>query len=186
MKFALVIAMVSAATLNITCGMLGRVFEVHQHCVTVAIAPNARFSEKLICETPMSMNRKFSDIVPVRPGSRTFSVEATRANSRYTVKRAGSADSQCDKPSASMLTPGIIASAIKNFAFAGISSIPPSLTGKKAEAPQAIAAWVTSDTVAWMESRTAPGEGPLPGAASDLARAVRAAQRTPAKSKQHG
>jgi len=46
---------------------------------------------------------------------------------------------------------------------------------KKTEAPQAIAAWVTSDTVAWMELRTAPGEGPLPGAASELARAIAAA-----------
>src|SRR5579862_4767751 len=82
-----------------------------------------------------------------------------------------------------MMSPGMIASAINSLAFVGISNTP----AKKTEAPQAIAAWVTSDTVAWMESRTAPGEGPLPGVASELTRAVEAAAlRAPAERKQHG
>src|SRR5579871_350288 len=176
-------AIVSAATLNSTCTTFGRVFVLQTHCVTVATAPSASVSEKLICATPIRINRKFSDIVPVSPGNRTFRVDATSASVRYIAKRSGSADSQWATPSESMMRPGTIASAINSFARVGINKTP---NRKKAEAPQAIAAWVTSDTVAWMESRTAPGEGPLPGAASDLARAVEAVKRAPAETKQHG
>jgi hypothetical protein len=57
---------------------------------------------------------------------------------------------------------------------------------KNTEAPQAIAALVTSDTVPWMELRTTPGEGPMPEAASELARAVGAETLAPAETKQHG
>ena len=82
MKCALVMAMVNAAMLNSTCGTLGRILVFHTHCVTVATAPKAKVSGKLNCETPMRMNRKFRDIVPVSPGSRTFNVEATKASKK--------------------------------------------------------------------------------------------------------
>ena len=82
MKCALVIAIVRAATLNRTCGKLGRVLFFQTHCITVATAPSASVSEKLICETPIRMNRKFSDSVPVTPGSLTLRVEAIKASNK--------------------------------------------------------------------------------------------------------
>ena len=75
-------AIVRLAMLNRTCGMLGRVRDFQIHCMMVATAPNSTVSERLSCEIPSRINRKFSDIVPVIPGNRTFNVDATSASSR--------------------------------------------------------------------------------------------------------
>ena len=62
------------ATLNVTCIASGR--SGYRHCASIETAPRISVSLKLSSRTPIRMNRKFTDSVPVIPGRFTFSRDA--------------------------------------------------------------------------------------------------------------
>ncbi len=76
------IASAIAVTLNSTCAGRGFLGWFQKHCTTVSSVPSATVSGGVSSINPNSMNRKFSDRVPLMPGTRMRSPEQQMATSR--------------------------------------------------------------------------------------------------------
>ena len=71
------VAMATFDTLNRICTGIGRVFDRQKDWKIVAVQAISMVSGRLSSTTPIRINRKFTDIVPVTPGRFTLHPEAS-------------------------------------------------------------------------------------------------------------
>src|SRR5215469_10079714 len=81
--------------LNRSCTQLNFLGACGRHCTSVERQPTASASAALIWATATRMNGRFTDMLPVTPGSFTFSRAATQAMSRKETNCTGFSEPAC-------------------------------------------------------------------------------------------